>query len=244
MRTFLSCLLLLCGAATRAGEARFSEVFPFESCRFTPHAGNAYLPLKPGRQLYYSNSACVAAGECDELEEVWITVERDIRRITLGSGKHRQIVFARVLEERETEAGELKEVSRNFLATCLPARDVYYFGEEVDDYEDGEIVGHGGAWLAGRNGARPGMLMPDSAFLLGMRYFQEVAPGVALDRAEHVASNLEITVPAGTFRGCVRVRETTPLEPDSESRKVYCPGIGLVIDEELELTAIYSHPGH
>jgi hypothetical protein len=118
--------------------------------------------------------------------------------------------------------------------------DVYYFGEEVDIYEDGEIVGHEGAWLAGRNGARPGIIMPDSGFILGQRYFQEMAPGVALDRAEHVETGLEITVPAGTFDDCIEVTETTPLDPNEESTKVYCRDVGLVIDEDLELTAIFG----
>ena len=149
-------------------------------------------------------------------------------------------VWTRVVEERETENAELVEVSRNFFADCAPMHDVYYFGEDVDDYEDGVIVGHGGAWLAGRNGARPGIIMIDSAFVLGSRYFQEVAPGVALDRGEHVATGLEVTVPAGVFEDCVEVTETTPLNPNEESTKVYCRDVGLVIDEDLELAAIFG----
>ena len=81
--------------------------------------------------------------------------------------------------------------------------------------------------------------MPDSAFLVGSRYFQELAPGVALDRAEHVGTNLEVSVPAGTFKSCIKVRETTPLE-SGESIKFYCAGVGLVIDGELALTAVYN----
>jgi hypothetical protein len=33
----------------------------------------------------------------------------------------------------------------------------------------------------------------------------------------------------------VRVVETTPLEPDAESEKVYCPEVGLVIDDVVEM---------
>jgi hypothetical protein len=236
-------LMMFSGFAAYAGEATFTDGFPLRSCRFTPYEGNAYFPLKPGRQLYYSNSKCVAAGDCDELEELWITTESDFRRITIGSGKQRQQVIARVVEERETEAGELKEISRNYFSLCAPARDLYYFGEEVDIYEDGEIVSHDGAWLAGRNGALPGIIMPDSAFLLGTRYFQEQAAGIALDRAEHVESGLQLTLPAGTFKGCIKTIETSPLEPGSESIKFYCPGVGMVIDNDLELAAIYGHGG-
>ncbi len=124
---------------------------------------------------------------------------------------------------------------------CSPDRDVYYFGEEVDIYEDGRIVSHDGAWLAGRRGAEPGIIMPDRAFLLGSRYFQELAPGIAEDRAEHVGVDLDIDVPAGSFEECVRINETSPLEPGHVSKKAYCPGVGLVRDGDLELTAIYDN---
>ena len=134
--------------------------------------------------------------------------------------------------------GELTEISRNYFATCLPSRDVYYFGEDVDIYEEGEIVSHEGAWLAGRYGARPGIIMPESAFLLGQRYYQEVAPGVALDRAEHVDSQFELSVPAGNFDDCVEIDESTPLSPGG-SHKVYCEEVGLVIDGDLEAGAVY-----
>ena len=241
MRVFPASILLmtLCAGLALGAEPVFTQDFPLKTCRFSPEGGNAFFPLKPGRQLYYNNARCVGAGECDELVELWITTEDDIRRVTLGSGKNRLVVPTLIVEERETEDGELVEISRNFFSTCNPARDVYYFGEEVDIYEDGEIVSHDGAWLAGRHGALPGIIVPDSAFLIGTRYFQEVAPGVALDRVEHVATNLEINVPAGTFKGCIRTLETTPLEPGSKSFKSYCPGVGLVIDGDAELAAIY-----
>ena len=191
MRATTLFLILMAPVAAPTAEPDFTENFPLKSCQFTSQEGNKYFPLVPGRKLYYNNSRCVSEGECEELEELWITTKFQTRRITLGSGVHRREVVTRVLEERETEDGELKEISRNFFALCEPARDLYYFGEEVDIYEDGKIVSHDGAWIAGRHGALPGIIMPDSAFLLGTRYFQEQAPGVALDRAEHVGSGLE-----------------------------------------------------
>ena len=56
-----------------------------------------------------------------------------------------------------------------------------------------------------------------------------------------MALDLDVNVPAGAFEDCVRVRETTPLEPGSTSIKVYCPGVGLVRDGEVELIAIYEN---
>jgi hypothetical protein len=217
--------------------APFTDEFPLGRCDFAPSSSNPYFPLRVGRELYYNNQRCVNAGDCDELEELWITVKPDIRSISLRIGGETRTIDTRVLEERETADGQLVEISRNFFATCNPTQDVYYFGERVDIYEDGEVVSHDGAWLAGRDGARPGIIMPGPAFLLGSRYYQELAPGVALDRAKHVAMNLKRNLPAGHFENCVKIIETTPLEP-GESTKIYCPGVGLVIDNELELVTI------
>lgn len=225
--------------AATAGDG-FTKDFPVASCQFASVGGNPYFPLIPGRQTYFSNATCVAAGKCAELEELWITVEDDTRRISIPLGRSSRTVHARVMEERETEDGELKEISRNYLAECRPMRDVYYFGEEVDIYEDGKIVSHDGAWLAGRRGARPGILMPEDGFMLGSRYYQELAPDVALDRAEHKRAGFSVHVPAGQFDDCLAVDETTPLEPGSVSKKTYCRNVGLVRDGELELTAIYD----
>ena len=249
MRSFILptgvlCIALSSGVVANEAEKEFTDEFPLEDCSFAPWGGNAFFRLRPGRQLYLSNQQCVAASDCHELEELWITVLKDTRTVVLIDDGRKRRIRTRVVEEMETVDGELVEISRNFFATCRPANDVYYFGEDVDIYEDGEIVSHEGQWLAGRNKAQPGLIMPDSGFLLGARYFQEIAPGLALDRAEHVAFDLEVQTPAGAFDDCIQVSETTPLEPGSESIKFYCAHVGLVADDDLVLQAIYDpHDG-
>jgi hypothetical protein len=47
-----------------------------------------------------------------------------------------------ILEEKETKDGQLIEISRNFFATDPATQDVYYFGEDVDNYKDGKIINH------------------------------------------------------------------------------------------------------
>jgi hypothetical protein len=240
MRSAVLLLSTLCCTTAIAQEAlEYTDSFPIENCTFVPSQGNDYFSLRTGSQSYFSNAACVAAGDCDELEEVRITVLGDTERIPYPDDEGKPIV-ARVIEEYETVDGELAEISRNYFATCRESNDVYYFGEQVDIYEDGVIVSHAGEWLAGVLGAEPGLIMPQSAFIIGQREYQEIAPGVALDRAVHVDSGFDIVVPAGLFDECVEVSENTPLEPDSESTKIYCKGVGLVADEELEATVIYA----
>ncbi len=214
----------------------FTRQFPLSACEFKSTGGNDFLRLKPGRQLYLSNVRCVGAGECDELEELWITMLPETRTIRFNHGGKSITVRARVMEEYETADGEVEEISRNYVADCNPMHDVYYFGEDVEDGDGNPLPD---AWLAGRDGARPGILMPDRAFLLGSRYYQEIAPN-AKDRGEHTSMGFEVEVPAGVFRNCVEVTETSPLEPGHESLKTYCPNVGMVRDDDLELIAVYA----
>jgi hypothetical protein len=231
--------LLLSALAPLAAVAQdgFTRNFPIAACDFKAYGGNAYLRLQTGRQLYLSNQSCVDDGECEELEELWITMLPQTRVIEFEFGGQQRAARTRVMEEYETVDGEVEEISRNYVADCNPMHDVYYFGEDVED-GDGNPLDD--AWLAGVDGARPGILMPDRAFLLGSRYYQEIAPN-AKDRGEHTSMGIEVDVPAGVFRGCVEVTETTPLEPDEESLKTYCPGIGLVRDDDLELISISNN---
>ena len=216
----------------------FTDTFPLGDCQFSSTGGNAYFILTPGRQTHYNNAACVAAGGCDELEELTITVLNEEKDIPLEINGMLHNVRTRVVQEYETADGELAEISRNYFVSCANNGDVYYFGEDVDIYENGQVVSHDGAWLSGVDGAMPGIVMPGGAFLLGSRYYQEVAPDVALDRAEHTAMNVDVSVPAGDFTGCVEVTETTALEKHDVSTKIYCPGTGLVVDDDAELTSV------
>lgn len=239
VRRILVVAMLATLAAAPTWAAEFTRHFFVEDCTWSAWGRqNALFSLRPGRQL-------VLEGEEDgALIRNEITMLRELEPVTFHhNGGPPITVWTRVMEERESEDGELTEVSRNWVARCVETSDIYYFGEEVDIYEDGEIVDHHGEWRAGVDGAQPGILMPGT-FLLGAKYYQEVAPDVAEDRAEHTADGLTLTVPAGTFAHCVEVSETNPLsdEPSSPDLKRYCRGIGLVLDEVIELIEINIVP--
>lgn len=142
-------------------------------------------------------------------------------------------IAARVVEERETSGGKLTEVTRDYYVISKRTNCVYYLGEDVDEYENGAVKSHGGSWLHGKSGAVYGMMMPGVP-LLGARFQQETAPGVAMDRAEITGLDETFTCPAGTFEHVMRIRETTPLEAGNEE-KLYAPGVGLLLDGGLKL---------
>src|SRR5205085_5551834 len=98
---------------------------------------------------------------------------------------------------------------------------------------------HEGAWKSGVNGARFGLFIP-GAPTMGRRYYQEVAPRVAMDRVEVVGVSDRVQTKAGVFERCVRLRESSQLESGG-GEKVFAPGVGLVKDGELTLVS-YTIP--
>jgi len=145
-------------------------------------------------------------------------------------------IETRVVVETETLNGELVEISRNFFAICNETNSVFYFGEEVDIYENGVVVNNEGSWIAFSNDAKPGIMMPGT-ILLGARYYQEIAPGVAMDRAEIISMTETVQTLAETFENCLKIEETIPLEPGVKEYKYYAAGIGLIQDGDLLLTS-------
>jgi hypothetical protein len=201
----------------RQTDQSWQDRFDLARCTFATTGGNRYFVLEPGFQL-------VLEGGNTQLQ---ITVLNETRSV--------DGVNTRIVEEREWKGGELYEVSRNYFAICEPTKDVFYFGEEVDFYEHGKIVRHDGSWLAGTGGNRAGLAMAGTP-RAGMRYFQEVAPGVAMDRAEIASVSETCRTPVGTFRDCLKIREESPLEPGVTEYKYHAPDVGLVQDEDLILT--------
>ena len=200
--------------------------FDLENCDFASNGENSYFVLEPGYQV-------ILGGQENEEELQLIMTVLNETKVVNG-------IVTRVVEEKETEGGNLVEVSRNYFAMCKPTNNAIYFGEDVDMYEDGKIVSHEGAWLAGENGSKAGMVMPGKVEV-GLKFYQEIAPGIAEDRAEIVSVNDTLDTPAGTFKQVLKTEETNPLKPGEKEFKFYAPGIGLIQDEEIKLV-MYTKP--
>ena len=225
MKTVLALAWLAAGtfllaAAPRADEKAaddsFTTEFPVEKDELGPTGRNPYFVLEPGHVSVFE----------DAKEQLTITVLDETKKV---AG-----VETRVVEERETKNGKLVEVSRNFFAISKRTNSVFYFGEEVDIYKDGKVANHEGAWLAGEKGAKFGLMMPGQV-LLKARFYQEIAPKVAMDRAEIVSMTETVKTPAGEFKNCLKIEETTPLEPGVKEYKFYAAGVGLIQDGDLKL---------
>lgn len=203
-------------AQGKASASGWQKQFDLSGCTMVSTGKSSYFVLEPGYQTVYEGGDT----------KLQITVLNETKQV--------DGVETRVVEEKEWKSGKLLEVARNYFAMCEQTRDVYYFGEDVDFYENGKIVNHEGSWLAGVKGNRPGLMMAGVP-KLKMKYYQEVAPGVAMDRAEIVALDETCKTPAGTFTRCIKIKEGSELEPLAKEYKYYAPSIGLVGDESLRL---------
>ena len=175
-------------------------------------------PLFPASTLRFKSMRGTERGENGRLVRVRIET-RVLRRTHRVAG-----VSVLVVQDRDFEGGELVERTFDYFAQDRQGN-VWYFGEDVDDLEDGRVVGHEGQWLAGRRGAKPGLFMP-AAPGVGQTFEQEQAPGVAEDRSTVLAVGIRMRTRAGTFRGCIKTRDFAPLDRLTET-KYYCPRVGL-----------------
>ena len=230
---------------------QFTTEFRLQDCRYFKTIGkNPYFKLIPGFKLVLETPE-----DAEEREKSVETVLWDTKRIDLSS-QGLGWIKTRVVEERAFEWDEYEEdwvtieISLNYFAICKQTNAVYYFGEWSRDCPDGfdenddcEDESNAGSWEAGVDGARPGLMMAGTP-LLGAKYFQEIAPPDAVDRGQ--IEEMGLTWPLvddleegeePDFTGCIKIIDTNPAEGvcDDEDAKIYCPGVGLVQDQELQL---------
>jgi len=205
-----------CGGGGDDSATRRSDV-GFDTAGSSPTIDHPYVSFETVRRAVYEGS------EVDEEtgEAIPIRVESTPRRETTSVAA----VDVTVVAVSDYEDGALVERTDDYYAQDR-AGIVYYLGERVDDYEDGEVVGHHGQWLAGEDGHRAGVFMP-TRLEVGTEFEQERAEGVAEDRSTVVARGVSVTVPAGTFADCIETEDYDPID-DVTERKFYCAGVGLV----------------
>jgi hypothetical protein len=201
-------------------EIRRSDLpeFPSDPDDFVAEIDNPYLAFERGKVFRYE-------GETDEgVETIVVEVTRRNKTIL---GVETTVVHDQVFLE-----GDLIEDTFDWFAQDEDGN-VWYFGEDSREIEDGEVVSTEGSWEAGVDGARPGIFMladPE----VGARYQQEFAEGVAEDRARVVRLSEEVEVEFGTFDDCLKILEWNPLQPGSREYKFYAPGVGLVLEHSAQ----------
>jgi hypothetical protein len=187
----------------------------FDPDRFLPQIDNPFLSYAPGTRWVYEETT-------DEGTERVEVVVLDETREVAG-------VQAVVVRDTVTVDGELVEDTYDWFAQDEDGN-VWYLGEDVKNYENGQYVDAAGSWEAGVDGAQAGILMwadPQP----GAEYSQEYYRGEAEDMARVVALDGAADVPFGRYTDLVVIEEWTPLEPAIAERKYYARGVGQVLGE-------------
>lgn len=198
----------------------FTKTFLVDKKNLESSGRNPYFILEPGYKLKLS-------GIEDGKQATAVIEVTNQTKIVDG-------VETRVVKETHAFEGKTDEIALDYFAIDKTNNTVFYFGEDVDDIENGKVTGHKGTWHSGEKGAKFGVIMPGIS-LIGQRYYQEIAPKIALDKAETINVDEEVKLPAGSFKNCLQTEETTELEPGLKETKKYAPGVGQVQDGTLKL---------
>jgi hypothetical protein len=213
-------LVFVAGCGGSSGDARGSAQGKGQE-GYAPHIApadfstkidNKYFPLKPGTTFVYRGKTQ------DATEGDTVKVTSDTRNI-MG-------VECVVVNDRVTEGGKLTEQTYDWYAQDKKGN-VWYFGEDSKEYENGKVKSTGGSWEAGKDGAKPGIIMPASP-KVGKTYRQEYYKGEAEDMAKALKLTGSVKVPYGSFDNVLVTDEWTPLEPNVAEHKYYAPKVGNV----------------
>ena len=180
---------------------------------------NPYFPLKAGTVYKYEGLT-----ESGAPKSTVYTITTDTK-IIMG-------ITCTVIEDANWENG--KQVDDNFGWYAQDKeKNIWYFGEDVQDIKRRKVVSTDGSWVAGNDGAKPGIYIPGNPSP-GNIYRQELYGCIAQDFSQDISVLEKVTVPYGTFDSCLKVIEWTPLDPNGHREyKYYAPGIGKIKTEVI-----------
>ena len=213
-----------CGVSTgKSGNDEAGETYSpnIDPANFTTRIDNKYFPLKPGTTYVYE-------GKTEEgTERNEVTVTDDTRRV-MG-------VECVVIRDKVFLDGGLIEDTFDWYAQDKKGN-VWYFGENTKEYQNGKVESTQGSWEAGVDGAKPGIYMQADP-KAGETYRQEYYEGKAEDMAKVLSLDESATVPYGSFDHLLMTRDWNPLEPGVIEQKYYAPGIGNVLEVGVKGTS-------
>jgi hypothetical protein len=190
---------------------------PIEALKFSNprNITHPYLPLALLKQDILEGKE---GGETVRIER---TAKPEVRKtFTIGE----QTVDALTVEDREFKNGALTEVALDYFAQADDGT-VLYLGENVTEYKNDKVVGHAGTWLYGKDTKTPGVIMPAGA-KVGTTFKSEDVNSQIHEDDEIMSTSEAVTVPAGNYRNCLKVKET--VADGSVEYKYFAFGVGCV----------------
>jgi hypothetical protein len=218
---------------TATPEIEFKDFDPANFSHPT-NIDNEWTPMKPGRQSVYEGESEVDG------EQVPHRIEFTVTDLTKEIDGVRTVVawIADYLDD------ELVEKELAFYAQDNEGN-VWYFGEHPEEYENGEFV-EAPTWIAGLEGAKPGIKMVAEPQLGTPDYFQGWGPAVEWSDYSHIDQvGQETCVPVDCYQDVLVIAESSLAETDAFQLKYYARGVGEMrvgwrgqdaTQEELQLT--------
>ncbi len=208
-RTTMEDMVSMTGAGNKTDSAIISPT------NFVSSVNNPYFTLTPGTSYTYETKT-------DEgIEKNIVLVTNETKEIL---GVTTTVVWDRVwLDE------ELTEETFDWYAQDKKGN-VWYMGEDSKEYGDGNAVSTKGSWVAGVNGAEPGIIMEANP-KVGDSYRQEYYKGEAEDMGDVISLKESVTVPYGTFTDCLQTRDWSKIDASLNEYKYYCTAVGSVVLE-------------
>jgi hypothetical protein len=186
---------------------------------FSANVTNPWYPLKPG-------SVYVYRGVKDGKPSREVMTVTDNIRVIDGAP-------ARAIDDRLFLSGALEEKTTDWYTQDNDGN-VWYYGEKTAELDpSGKVTSTEGSWLAGVNGAKPGIFMYANP-KVGQSARQEYYQGHAEDHFEALQQNVHVTVPYMSASQALLTKEWTPLEPGTLDHKYYARGVGTVLEQSVK----------
>ena len=171
---------------------------------------NPFLPLAPGNTWVYQDEE----GAVDTVTVTNQTID------ILG-------VECVIVKDVARDGNKILESTKDYFAQDADGN-VWVLRREHQGVPRGRRGQLRGTWRAGVDGAEAGIIMLADP-QVGDSYFEENAPGVAVDEAAVLSTNESVRVPFGRFRDCLETLNTSALLPGDEEHKFYAEGVGNVL---------------
>lgn len=130
-----------------------------------------------------------------------------------------------VARHRSYLEGELIEEAIDYYAQGDDGS-VWYFGEDVTYYENGQVTNHEGSWLTGTDDALPGLLIPADPEVGFVFWSEDFAAQGIQERNEIIDLAQTVDTPSGPRSDGLLIRA---LQDDGTTEeKIYVPTLGVV----------------
>jgi hypothetical protein len=215
--TIAATAAMLASAATSGAAHRHGYEPVLNPANFVRKVTNPYFPLPVGRTLIYKG---IKDGTT-QVDRVHVLART---RVLEG-------IRAVAVSDVASHNGRLLEKTTDWYAQDKHGN-VWYLGERTAAYGPGGRIDRSGSWLAGVHDGEPGIVMKAHPHV-PQAYRSEFLRGQAEDTAWIVSRGGSFRLPFKVAHHVLTSLEFTRLEPNVIDKKIYAPGLGIIVERAL-----------